>query len=64
MKAFGHMVTGDMPTSREESEKDFEVALDPFYSQFPNYTLGLAYFLGGHFQEEPCWFFLTAWNKN
>ena len=51
MKAFGHLATGDMKSSQKSSEKAIEVALDPFYAQFPKYTLGAAYFLGGRLQE-------------
>jgi tetratricopeptide (TPR) repeat protein len=51
MKAFGHLAAGDMKLSQNSSEKAIEVALDPFYAQFPKYTLGIAYFLGGQLQE-------------
>ena len=51
MKSFGHLAAGDMKLSQESSEKAIEVALDPFYSQFPKITLGMAYFLGGQLQE-------------
>ena len=51
MKSFGHLAAGDMQSAQISSEKAFEVALDPFYSQFPKVTLGIAYFLGGQLQE-------------
>ena len=51
MKSFGHLAAGDMKLSQESSEKAIEVALDPFYSQFPKITLGMAYFLGGQLQQ-------------
>jgi tetratricopeptide (TPR) repeat protein len=51
MKALGHQAAGDMKSSQKSSEKAIEVALDPFYSQFPKFTLGVAYFLGGQLQE-------------
>jgi tetratricopeptide (TPR) repeat protein len=40
-----------MKSSQKSSEKAIEVALDPFYSQFPKSTLGVAYFFGGQLQE-------------
>jgi tetratricopeptide (TPR) repeat protein len=51
MKSFGHWAAGDMKSAQKSSEKAMEVALDPFYSQFPKITLGMAYFLGGQLQE-------------
>jgi tetratricopeptide (TPR) repeat protein len=51
MKSFGHLASGDMKSAQKSSEKATEVALDPFYSQFPKATLGMAYFLGGQLQE-------------
>ena len=51
MKAFGHLAAGDMKSSQKSSEKAIEVALDPFYAQFPKFTLGIAYFLDGQLQE-------------
>ena len=51
MKAFGHLAAGDMKSSQKSSEKAIEVALDPFYAQFPKITLGMAYFFGGQLQE-------------
>ena len=51
MKAFGHLAAGDMKSAQKSSEKAIEVALDPFYAQFPKTTLGVAYFLGGQLQE-------------
>jgi tetratricopeptide (TPR) repeat protein len=40
-----------MKSAQISSEKANEVALDPFYAQFPKITLGIAYFLGGQLQE-------------
>ena len=51
MKTFCHWAAGDMKLAQKSSEKAIEVALDPFYSQFPKFTLGVAYFLGGQLQE-------------
>jgi class 3 adenylate cyclase/tetratricopeptide (TPR) repeat protein len=51
MESFGHWAAGDMKSAQKSSEKAMEVALDPFYSQFPKITLGMAYFLGGQLQE-------------
>jgi class 3 adenylate cyclase/tetratricopeptide (TPR) repeat protein len=51
MKAFGHQAAGDMKSAQKNSEKAIEVALDPAYAQFPNSTLGMAYFLGGQLQQ-------------
>jgi class 3 adenylate cyclase/tetratricopeptide (TPR) repeat protein len=51
MIAFGHLAAGDMKSAQISSEKANEVALDPFYAQFPKITLGIAYFLGGQLQE-------------
>jgi len=49
--SFGHYMSGDMESSRKNSEKAYEVALDPFYAQFPKLTIGMAHLLGGRFQE-------------
>jgi len=51
MKAIGHLVAGDMKSSQKSSKKAMEVALDPFYAQFPKFTLGVAYFLAGQLEE-------------
>ena len=51
MKSFGHWAAGDMKSSQKGSEKALEVALDPFYSQFPKATLGIAYFFGDQLRE-------------
>jgi tetratricopeptide (TPR) repeat protein len=51
MKGYGHWAAGDMKSSQKDSKKAIEVALDPFYSQFPIFTLGAAYFLSGQLQE-------------
>ena len=51
MKAFGHLAVGDMKSAQKSSEKAIEVALDPFYAQFPKLALGPAYFLGGRLPE-------------
>ncbi len=49
--SWGHFLTGDMKSAQKSAEKAAEVALDPFYYQFPRITLGMAYLLGGLFQE-------------
>jgi tetratricopeptide (TPR) repeat protein len=51
INSFGHFLTGDMKSSLKSSEKAVEVALDPFYSQFPKKSVGMAHLLGGQFQE-------------
>lgn len=51
LKAHGHLCTGDMKASQKCCEKAIEIALDPFYSQIPKSTLGIAYFFGGRLQE-------------
>jgi class 3 adenylate cyclase/tetratricopeptide (TPR) repeat protein len=51
MKAFGHIVAGDMKSSQKSNEKAIEVALDPAYAQFPKSTLGNAYFVDGQLQQ-------------
>jgi tetratricopeptide (TPR) repeat protein len=50
-KAFGHLATGDMKSSRESSNKAIEVASEPFYIQTSNILLGLSYFFNGQLQE-------------
>ena len=51
LNALAHLTTGDMALSREESEKASEVALDPFFSQFPKYSLGMSFFFDGQLHE-------------
>jgi class 3 adenylate cyclase/tetratricopeptide (TPR) repeat protein len=51
MEAFGHQAAGDMKSAQKSSEKAMEVALDPFYANFPNFTLSLAYFFNGQLQK-------------
>ena len=51
MKAFAHWSAGDMKSSQKSSEKAIEVSMDPAYSQFPKFTLGMTYFLGGKLQK-------------
>ena len=51
LNALGHWISGDMELSQKSHERAIEVAMDPSYAQFPKATLGLAYFLGGQFQE-------------
>lgn len=51
IKAFGHLAAGDMKSTQKSSEKAIEVALDPFYAQFPKTTLFMAYFFSGQLQE-------------
>jgi tetratricopeptide (TPR) repeat protein len=51
MKALGHWATGDMKLAQKSSEKAIDVILDPVYSLFPKFTLGIAYLFGGQLQE-------------
>jgi tetratricopeptide (TPR) repeat protein len=51
MEAFGHLAAGDMKSALKSSEKAMEVALDPFYANFPNFTLGVASFFNGQLQK-------------
>ncbi len=51
IKAFGHIKAGDMASCRNESEKAFEAASDPFFSMFAMPNLGIADFMEGRFQE-------------
>jgi len=46
-----HQQTGDMNSSQKSSKKACEVALDPFYSQFPKISLGYSYLIAGQFKE-------------
>jgi len=51
IKALGYWAAGDMQSSKKSSEKAIDVALDPVYSLFPKFSLGVAYFFGGQLQE-------------
>jgi tetratricopeptide (TPR) repeat protein len=51
IKAFAHWVAGDMKSAQKSCEKAIEVALDPFYGQFPKTILGFAYFSDGKLDE-------------
>jgi tetratricopeptide (TPR) repeat protein len=51
IQAFGYLGTGDIKSAQKSSETAIEVALDPFYAQFPKYTLGAAYFLSGRLED-------------
>ena len=51
VNSWGHTLAGDIKSSQRSSENAIEVALDPFYSQFPKLNLGSAYLFGGQFQE-------------
>jgi class 3 adenylate cyclase/tetratricopeptide (TPR) repeat protein len=51
MKAFGHLITGDLKSSLKSSQTSIEFALDPSYFTFPKVTFGAAYFLGGQLRE-------------
>jgi len=51
IKGWAHYLSGDMESCRKSCEKAVEVALDPWYSQFPKVNSGLALLLGGQFQE-------------
>ena len=50
-KAFAHWIAGDMKAAQKNSEKAIEVALDPFYGQFPKTILGFAYVSDGRIDE-------------
>jgi class 3 adenylate cyclase/tetratricopeptide (TPR) repeat protein len=49
--SFGHGLTGDMESAQTSCEKAVEVAVDPFYSQFPKIALGSIYLSDGKLQE-------------
>ena len=51
VKSFGYYLTGDMVSAQKCCENAVEVALDPFYSQFPKLTLGFQYLLSGQNQK-------------
>ena len=51
MKAFAYWLAGDMKFVKKCSEKAIEVALDPFYGQFPKATLGFAHLSDGRLEE-------------
>jgi len=51
VNSFGHYLTGDIVSAQKSCEKAVEVALDPFYSQFPKLTLGFIYLFGGQIQK-------------
>jgi tetratricopeptide (TPR) repeat protein len=51
VNSWGHYRSGDMKSSQRSSEKAIEVALDPFYAQFPKSNLSIAYLIDGQFQE-------------
>ncbi len=51
MKAFGHLITGDLKSSLKSSQTSIELALDPSYFTFPKVTFGVAYFFGGQLRE-------------
>ncbi len=46
-----HQTAGDMEASRKSSKKACEVALDPFYAQFPKISLAYSYLIAGQFEE-------------
>ena len=51
VKSFGYYLTGEMVSAQKSCETAVEVALDPFYSQFPKLTLGFLYLLDGQNQK-------------
>jgi len=51
MNAFSYQAAGDFKSSQRSSKKAMDVALDPFYENFPNLTLGIAYFFNGQLQK-------------
>jgi len=51
LNALAHFAKGDTVLSRKESENAAGVALDPFFSQFPKYSLGMSYIMDSHLQE-------------
>jgi tetratricopeptide (TPR) repeat protein len=51
IKGWAHYLTGDMKSCQESCETAVEVALDPWYAQFPKLNSGMAFLFGGQFQE-------------
>lgn len=51
LNSFGHFLVGDMESVKESGVRAVEVSEDPFYSQFPTISLGMASLLSGQFQE-------------
>ena len=51
IKGWAHYLTGDMKSCQESCERAVEMALDPWYAQFPQLNSGMALLLGGQFQE-------------
>jgi len=48
---FGYYLIGNMDSAQKSCEKSIEVAMDPFYSQFPKISLALAYLLNNQVQD-------------
>jgi class 3 adenylate cyclase/tetratricopeptide (TPR) repeat protein len=46
-----YSVAGDFPSAIKCYQKAIEVSVDPFYSQFPRFFLGMSYVQNGQFQE-------------
>jgi class 3 adenylate cyclase/tetratricopeptide (TPR) repeat protein len=51
INGWAHYLTGDMKSCQESCETAVEVALDPWYAQFPKLNSGMALLFGGQFQE-------------
>jgi len=51
VNSWGYTLTGDLESAQICCEKATEVALDPFYSQFPKCLMGYSHLLRGQFQE-------------
>lgn len=51
MNALGYLSVGDMQSAKKNSYKSMQVALDPFFEQFPKNVLGVAYLFDGQFNE-------------
>jgi tetratricopeptide (TPR) repeat protein len=49
--SFGHFLTGDLEAAQKSSQQSVEVALDPFYSQFPKISLGMYRLFSGKVKE-------------
>jgi class 3 adenylate cyclase/tetratricopeptide (TPR) repeat protein len=51
VNSWGYFLIGDLEKEQKCCEKAIEVALDPFYAQFPKHSIGNSYLLCGQFQE-------------
>jgi class 3 adenylate cyclase len=51
INGWAHYLTGDMKSCQESCETAVEVALDPWYAQFPKLNSGMALLFSSQFQE-------------